>query len=101
MAVLPVAREVLVQTVGDVRKGQFWQEAHKMFSAPRSGHVKVAAGPLCLCGGKSVQFFFYTTNGAEILLTVSNCCSCSQMHFFFFRYLNKHTDSDSLKLNLK
>lgn len=57
MAVLPVAREVLVQTVGDVRKGQFWQEAHKMFSAPRSSHVNVAAGPLCLCGGKSVQFF--------------------------------------------
>lgn len=57
MAVLPVAREVLVQTVGDVRKGQFWQEAHKMFGAPRSSHVKVAAGPLCLCGGKSVQFF--------------------------------------------
>lgn len=46
MAVLPVAREVLVQTVGDVRKGQFWQEAHKMFSAPRSSHVKVAAGPV-------------------------------------------------------
>lgn len=78
MAVLPVAREVLVQTVGDVRKGQFWQEAHKMFSAPRSSHVKVAAGPLCLCA-----VFFYTTNGAEILLTVSSCCSCSQMHFFF------------------